>query len=770
MGVLLTTLGTLLLELALTRIFSVVFYYHFAFLAISIALFGLGAGGIFSYAVAKWKQEFFFKLGLLGTAAGALVVCALVFLLTRAGPLGYGTLALVYFTSALPFFLSGTVVSLVIAETIERVGRVYFFDLMGAAGGCLLLIPLLEWVGGPGTVLSAGAALAASGAVWFHLAGKRGGRIAAAAMALGLAALVAFNAARPLFDVRYAKGREVKPERFVKWNSFSRIGLRGQAGSAMILIDADAATGIPYYDYERLSEAERRDLLGTGPGLPYVLRPGAKTLVIGAGGGSDLARALASGSRDVTGVEINPIIARTIMRERFPELSRGLYHRPEIRIRVEDGRNFVRRTPERYQVVQATLVDTWASTAAGAFALSENNLYTREAFTEYLERLTSDGLLVFTRWGLEPPRESLRLVSLAVEALVRLGEKEPWRHVAVVREGRPQDLGGWGASDTVLIGRKPLGETDLARLRDSAMRHGYELVYLPDQPGQNPFHGLLRGPDRKAFFRVYRYDVSPVDDNRPFFFYTVQPRELWAFLKGARGSADYQINRAVPLLFGLLAVSIAATALMLALPRLVLASRLPRGRGVPRFLWYFLFLGVGYILVQVALVQKFVLLLGHPTYALTVIIFSMLLASGLGSYFSRRIVGGSGARLGAVLALATAMVAGLAAVLGRLPEAGVAWPLGARFVASVALVAPAAFLMGIPFPTGLRRLEQRHPPSVRWAWSVNAAASVMGSVAAVALAILLGLQETLLVGAGMYLCALGVLAWSGGAAERTCKP
>jgi hypothetical protein len=281
---------------------------------------------------------------------------------------------------------------------------------------------------------------------------------------------------------------------------------------------------------------------------------------------------------------------------------------------------------------------------------------------------------------------------------------------------------------------------------------------------------LLRGPDRQAFLRRYRYDVSPVDDNRPFFFYTVQPRELWAFLKGARGSADYQINRAVPLLFGLLAVSLVATALILALPRLVLGSRLPRQHGVPRFLWYFLFLGVGYILVQVALVQKFVLLLGHPTYALTVIIFSMLLASGLGSYFSRRIVGGSGARLGAVLALAAGVVAALAAVLGRLPETGAAWPLGVRFVASVALIAPAAFLMGIPFPTGLRRLEQRHPPSVRWAWSLNAAASVMGSVAAVALAIFLGLRETLLVGAAMYLCALGALAWSGETPERTCKP
>lgn len=762
MGVVLTTLATLLLELALTRIFSVVFYYHFAFLAISIALFGLGAGGIFSYAVAKWKRDFFWKLGLLGTAAPLVVIGALVFLLTREGPLGSGTLALVYFLSALPFFLSGTVVSLVIAETIERVGRVYFFDLMGAAGGCLLLIPLLEWVGGPGTVVISGAALAAAGAVWFHLAGNRAGRIAAAALALALTALAAANAARPFIDVRYAKGKRLGQERFVKWNSFSRVGLRGQAGSALIFIDADASTWIPYYDFDRLSEPERRDLLGKGPGLPYLLRPGAKTLVIGAGGGSDLARALASGSRDVTGVEINPIIARTIMQDRFPELSRRLYQRPEVRLLVEDGRSFVRRTRERYQVLQATLVDTWAATAAGAFALSENNLYTTEAFGEYLTRLTGDGLLVFTRWGLEPPRESLRLVSLAAEALTRLGEPEPWRHIAVLREGSPQDLGGWGAADTVLIGRQPLGAADLARLREAASRDGYRIVYLPDVPAHNPFHELLRSRDRQVFLAAYRYDVSPVSDNRPFFFYTVQPRELWAFLgNAAPGSADYQISRAVPLLFTLLAVSVAATALILALPRLVLGNRVPRARGVMRSLWYFIFIGVGYILIQVALVQKFVLFLGHPTYALTVIIFSMLLSSGLGSYFSRRIAGASGTRLGVVLVLAAALVAGLAAALGRVEDAGVGWPLAGRCLASVALIAPAAFLMGIPFPTGLRRLEQRHAPSVRWAWSLNAAASVMGSVAAVVLAIYVGLRETLLIGGAMYLCALALLAAAG---------
>ena len=404
-GVGLTTLATLLLELSLTRIFSVVFYYHFAFLAISIALFGLGAGGVFSYLVARWRGSFFAKLGAVAVVNALVVFVALIFVLTRKGDLGYGTIALVYFAAALPFFAAGTTISLVIAETIESVNRVYFADLLGAAVGCLILVPLLDTLGGPNTVLATSIIYAASAALWFGLAGRTRWRTAAVGLAAVLAVVVGVNARVSFIDVRYAKGKQLGREQFVQWNSFSRVALSREQGSGMpnIVIDADAATGIPSFDYEKLSSAERADLLYQGPGLVYVLRPAARTLIIGAGGGWDLARALSSGSRDITGVEINPIIATTIMRERFPDLSRRLYFRPEVRLHVEDGRAFVARSTEKYDVIQMTLVDTWASTAAGAFALSENNLYTSDAFYQYLNHLTDNGVLVFTRWGLDPP-------------------------------------------------------------------------------------------------------------------------------------------------------------------------------------------------------------------------------------------------------------------------------------------------------------------------------------------------------------------------------
>ena len=755
LGVALTTLATLALELSLTRIFSVVFYYHFAFLAISIALFGLGAGGVFSYVIAGRKGPTWPKLGAMAFLNAIVIVLALTFVMTRTGQPGNVTLALVYFASASPFFLAGTIISLAISETIEHVDRVYFFDLLGASGGCLALIPFLDLFGGPNTVIAAGVVFAVSAAIWYNIGHQVLARASGVLLALALVALMFVNGTYHLIDIKWAKGQAVQHEIFVKWNSFSRVALVPEKGTQnhLIIIDADASTGIPPFDWDHLDTNTRSDLLHQGPGFPYVIRPGAKTLIIGPGGGWDVGRALASGSKQITGVEINPIIAITIMRKRYPDLSHRLYFRPEVRIWVEDGRSFVRRSQEKYQVVQATLVDTWASTAAGAFALSENNLYTTDAFYDYFAHLTDDGFLAFTRWGFDPPRESLRLLSLAMDALERFGEKEAWKHVIVVRENAA-NIHGWGAQDTVLISRKPFSAADLAQARSGIAQSKMEAVYLPgDMPG-NAFAGLLRARDTDDFFQKYPYDVTPIGDDRPFFFYTVQPRDIWNFVATAsKTSADYKVNRAVPLLFSVVAVSLLATAVILVLPRMMLGSRLPSDKHVFGFLFYFLFIGAGYILIQVALIQKFVLFLGHPTYALTVIIFSMLVASGTGSFFSRRVIGSDEARWRLVLAAVPVLVTILALIAGPLTTMLVGLPLALKVVLTGVLIVPAAFLMGMPFPTGLARLEKMHSESVRWAWSLNAASSVLGSAGAIFLAIYIGLRLTLVVGGLCYLGA-----------------
>jgi hypothetical protein len=757
----LTTLATLLLELSLTRIFSVVFYYHFAFLAISIALFGLGAGGVFSYVVARWKGTLFSKLGRLSAVNSILVILAVLVVLAQGQNPSTGYLALIYFTSALPFFVSGTIVALAVSETIERVNRVYFFDLAGAAGGCLLLVPLLNAFGGPNTTIVAAVLFAAAAAVWHGMGGLVAARAASVALALALFGLLLFNDSYSLINVVYAKGQKLENETYVKWNSFSRIAVVPDKGSGAqtIVIDADASTWIPNFDFEHLSDHDVHDLLYQGPGLPYAIRPAAKTLIIGPGGGWDVARALASGSHDITGVEINPIIATTIMREKFPQWSRNLYLRPDVHIFVEDGRAFVRRSADKYQILQATLVDTWASTAAGAFALSENNLYTTDAFHDYLTHLTDDGILAFTRWGFDPPRESLRLISLAMVALRNLGESDPANHIIVGREGSRADLAGWGARDTVLIGRHPFRAEDIGRARQALALSHMEAVYLPDELIPNSFTELLRTPDPAGFQHRYPFDISPVTDNRPFFFYTVQPRDLWEFItRASRRSADYKINRAVPLLFELLVISAIATIIILALPPLVLRTYLPREKPVLAFLLYFLAIGAGYILIEVALIQKFVLFLGHPTYALTVVIFSLLVSSGAGSYASRAVVRASAARWRAVLGGVAILVGLLALDVAVLLPKGITLPLPWKIAVTVAMVFPAGFLMGMPFPVGLARLEKWQSTSVRWAWSLNAAASVLGSVAALVCAIYLGLVETLLIGGLLYLVALAIVA------------
>jgi hypothetical protein len=764
-----TTLATLLLELTLTRIYSVVFYYHFAFLAISVALFGLGAGGVFSYVVAGWPGGLYPKLGRLSALNALAVLASLVFLLTRQGTPGNLELTVIYFFSALPFLLAGAIVSLIIGETIERVDRVYFLDLVGAAAGCLLLIPLLDTFGGPNTVIAVAVLFAAASAVWYNLAKDASGRVLAVALALGLTALFVFNIRANFLDVRYAKGMKLANEQFVKWNSFSRIAVSREPGTNLpnIVIDADAATGIFTRNHDALSEEDKRRLLNGGPGLVYKLKPGAKTLIIGPGGGWDVSRSLASGSKDITGVEINPIIATTVMRERFAGLSHKLYLRPEIRIVVEDGRSFIRRSPERYQVIQATLVDTWAATAAGAFSLSENNLYTSDAFYDYFSRLTPDGLLSFTRWGFDPPRESLRLLSLAIDALSRLGMNDPARHVIVAREGSGQ-IAGWGATDTVIFSRQPMTAEMVEQARAALRESNLEEVYVPGTSRVTPFQQLLTTQDRAAFYAGYAYDVTPVNDNRPFFFYTVQPKDVWNFLTAtSQESADYKINRAVPMLFGVLFVSLLATAVTLLLPPLVLGQRLPANRSLRLFLVYFLCLGAGYIMIQVALIQRFVLLLGHPTYALTVIIFSMLISSGLGSLYSRRIVQGSAERLRIVLLLIVILVPVLGYFAGLATDLGPAWPVGVKMLLSVVLIAPLGFLLGIPFPTGLAALEEWEQAAVRWAWSMNAAASVFGSALAIFFAIYLGLYQSLVLGGLLYLVAAWVYRST---AEQAVRP
>src|ERR1700716_1155853 len=441
-GLALTSFAALLLELALTRLFSVVLFYHFAFLAISIALLGLGAGGVFAYL---FKERLsgtptHKRAAGLGTGNAFIVPTVLEIVLhvpvaLEVSSKNFLHLTVLYLVAAVPFFLTGLLFSVVFARETERIPRLYGADLAGGAMACLAVVPLLNWLGGPNTILLAGVTQAVAAVLWGQ---NRTGRRVAGLFAVALLALIGANHSGTLIDVVYAKGMFRDPAwvEFARWNAISRVEVDRQGQAKAIVIDADASTYIMNADLKHWHDTEwERDLMSAPPALANVLRPRGEFAIIGPGGGVDVLRAVANGSPNVTGIEINSIIATTIMRGRYADYAQHLYERPEVHIHVTDGRSFLRSTPQRFDVVQMTLVDTWASTAAGAFALSENNLYTVEAFREYFDHLKPEGMIAITRWEFKQPREALRVVSQGIEALHQVGVADPRQHFVLIADG-----------------------------------------------------------------------------------------------------------------------------------------------------------------------------------------------------------------------------------------------------------------------------------------------------------------------------------------------
>ncbi len=766
-GVLLMSFASLLLELALTRVFSVVLFYHFAFLAISIALLGLGAGGVFAYLWKDWLARWSTRA--LGTRValvnGAVMLAVLeidlhVPVALELTGTNFLRLSILYLASAVPFFLTGLFFSLLFSRRSGRIAQLYAADLSGASLACLAVVPLLNLVGGPSTIVLAAAAMAMSAAVWAE--GKRL-RTAGIAVALALAALAGVNYSGRLMDIVYAKGmRRDRPwVLFARWNAISRVEVDDQGGSKVIVIDADASTHIMGADPHELTPEWRANLLSAPASAANVLRPRGAYAIIGPGGGVDVLRALAAGSPNVTGIEINPIIANDVMRERFAEYSHHLYQRPEVRIHVSDGRSWIRNSREQYDVLQMTLVDTWASTAAGAFALSENNLYTLEAFREYFAHLKPGGLLAITRWEFAQPREAMRVVSVGMEALRQSGITAGLdRHFMVVSDG-PLDRSGKAVA--VLAKKSPFAAEEEEAIRAHLRAFpNLALLYSPSMnetrgalpAGAEPFHRLLRSGDPRQFARAYAYNVAPVTDDSPFFFFNLKPEQVWS-TRASQGF-DWKVNLGVVVLGMVLVISTIAVLAFLVLP-LALRRAATRTRMTDAVrLVYFVAVGLGYILVEIAFIQRFVLFLGHPVYALTVVVFLMLLSSGAGSFVSRRWLSDEQR----VRALLLAIAGMLALVLWAVPpllRSFVGLPLAAKLLMSAGLLVPPGFLMGMPFPTGLRALartpDRNGDNLIEWAWAMNAASSVLGSVLAMVIAIQFGLTVTLACGALAYLVA-----------------
>jgi hypothetical protein len=782
LGVFLTSLSALALEVVLTRIFSVTMWYHFAFLAISLALMGSALAGVVLYFLPSLTRPERARRWIGAAAAGLALSVPVSFLLylripfhvslNRSGlPLDQALwLVLVYLDLTVPFLLAGLVLSLALSAWPERAGQIYWADLSGAAVGCLFSILALETLGGASAVLAV-AAMAALAAV--VLSTGSGEPVRSAFRRVGLTGLVLVVVAGMVWgnvrngwltiSVNKAGGEE--PERvYERWNAYSRVtvypavgwphfwGLSSRyqgpfLGHMLMLIDAIAGTPIQEFrgDFDQVAFLQY-DL----PSFVYHLTDRPKVLVIGPGGGRDVLAALASGATQVTAVEVNPAVIEAV-RGPFADYAGHVYQRPDVEVVVNDARGYIGRSPDRYQVIQASLIDTWAAGGSGAFALSENSLYTVEAFLDYFDHLTQDGVLTISRWYLpQRPAETLRLLSTGTAALERMGLANPEECVAVVSLPAPQ-ISTEGLA-TVLFKRTPFTEAERARIRQVAEELEFALLWLPGAPPApgEEVGAFMAAPDRAAVIASYPLDISPATDDRPFFFNLVRIGDL--FDPSLSASGVYRTSMEAIVILG---VVLGVTALMGVVFVLLPLGLGARRRGLARppggLLAYFALLGLGFMLVEVPTIQRLTVYLGRPVYSLAVVLFSLLLFSGLGSlWIGHRLRAGTAWPLARIFGSLVVLVGLHAVVAAWLLRATVGWPIGSRLGIAVLLLAPLGFLMGIPFPMGVRWAGMKQRGVVPWLWGVNGVMSVMGSALAIALAIHVGFRVTLLVAAGLY--------------------
>jgi hypothetical protein len=748
-GVALVAGATLALQVLVTRIFAAILYYHFGFLAISLALLGVGAGAIAVYlrpelvqrgaleaALARWSLAFAASV-----AVAALVLVRLDYALDDGVTLGFllafGAACTV---AAVPFTCAGVAIALAVRGYTADIGRVYAFDLAGAAAGAAAVVPLL-WIVDAPMLTVALAALGVGAAALFAPLGARERRWTAGA-AVAAAVLVALAAATSLFEMPVRGGLQPVAER---WTPLNRVlGFAPPQGVANGLVTYDRNVGeVIRFDGRKLPGW--RELQEGPPSVGYELAPDGRALVIGGGGGRDVLAALSTGRRSVDVVELNRGI-KEVVDEDLAELSGRPYSLPGVRTTIGDGRSTLASSDELYAHIQLGFVDTFSGSSAQAFALTENNLYTVEAFEEYLDHLAPGGVLNVSRPVRHNGDEALRATVLALETLRRRGVDDPERHVAVVMGDYRLFLTRF-AYGTVLVKREPFTAAELGRLRGLAAARTEGIAFAPGGPYRPQWRGLAGTSDLDAFCRSYPIDVCAPTDDKPFFFNMKRVGDL-----GGRSTAD-ALNLPDPLL--VLAVTLGVV-LALAVAAFVLPLALARTRGRPTVgsLLYFAAIGCGFLLLEVVLIQRFVLFLGFPTYALSVVLFALLLFTGAGSLLSTRHRGHPRRALIVALGAACALIAAGSFGLQPLLRAMIELPFAGRVAVAIALLAPAGLALGMAMPLGLQRLAALHPGAVAWAWGINGIASVAASVLAVAVAIQFGFAVATLLALACYLAAL----------------
>jgi hypothetical protein len=741
----LVTASTLALQVVLTRLFSAVLPYHFSFLVISLALLGAGAGALVLYVLpGRFRGA---TLPLLTRWCGAfsllLALSPFVFVQLDFSQPGVNTafvlhLALACGLAGLLCFVSGVVVALAISRYSRRIGVVYAYDLIGAGVGALAVVPALGWLDATSLLALLGA-LAGCATVLFA------DRPAARTAGLGLIALASgvMGLALGTRVLHLPPRYELPPDAITvaeRWTPLARVfGFESPRNERWAAV---------FYDRVYAPVPIARDgatpdwrTLGTGPqSIGYEIIGPGRTLVIGGGGGRDIYTALSSGQREVDVIELNEGIRR-VVDEDLGYLSGSPYSRPGVNTVIGDGRSILAARDVKYDQIHIGFTDTLSGNAAQGFALTENNLYTLEAFEEYLAHLAPGGVLSVSRLLKLVGDEAVRATVLTLAALERAGITDPRRHVVVVQG---TDLLG-GDFGTILARLEPWTPEEVERIGALARERGRGLAFAPGGPFSGSWQDLAAAPDVASFCRDYPLDVCPPTDDRPFFFNMTR---LGSFRLDASGYL-YSTDPTALLLTTLAILAVLAAA------GLVLPLALVRGADPPRptDLVFFGAIGVGFLLVEIVLIQRFVLFLGFPTYALSVVLFSLLVWTGVGSLLSTRWCDPRRA-LSLGLAAAVALLALGAFGLQPLLRELVHLPLPARAALSVALLAPIGIALGAPMPMGLRRLEGLHPSGVPYAWGVNGVTSVFASVLGVTVAIYAGFAATTLLAAAFYLLAL----------------
>ena len=798
-------------QIAETRILSVISWYYLSFFVISMAMFGLTAGAVWVYL----KADRFTAAGLsrnLAYYTGAFSVFTVLSLLVQLNlplvivqasdpllALQAGAIWAVLVTGiAVPFFFAGVAVSLALTRSPYPIGRVYGIDLIGAAAGCLGALLLLNLTDGPSAVLWIGA-LSALGAWLFRASnvGGEGSRPATLALlfdrpgiiAVALIAFAAFNSATDYgVAPQYIKGRSVAgmpAPVFERWNSFSHIAQydvesrrprmwgpspRFADGDwaveqRKLVIDGDAGTT----SYRIEGDIRKAGFLEYDvTNLAYFLPDRHSAAVIGVGGGRDMLSARLFGVDNITGVEINPLILGLLTGEpRFKDYT-GVADMPGMSFHVDEARSWFARSTDRFDVIQMSLIDTWAATGAGAYTLSENGLYTKEAWRLFLDHLSDRGVFTVSRWyGVGEVNETGRMLSLAMAAIMDHDVAQPDRHIFLAAADRIA---------TLVVSRNPLPPAYVAALVKAATEKGYRILCGPGLRPASPILAAIVGSrTNEALIGVtsnLKLDLTPTTDERPFFFNQLPLYNLTKFFNETlptlkEGVAEGNLRATLTL------VTLIGLSLLLIVGAIVVPLR-PAvadvgGRLVCGGTAYFFLIGAGFMFFEIALLQRMSVFLGHPIYSLSIVLFSMILSTGLGSLLSDRFALGEMSRL-AIWSLATAsylfsLNLWLPGMLAGFEGA----PLLARGGLVVAVIAPAGLLLGFGFPIGMRLVSAVDPKPTPWFWGVNGAAGVLASSLAVLCSMTYGIGASVLFAGACYLLLIPA-AWVVRGAERGETP